>query len=89
MANSSGSQKRGKGNNFPDRPKSTDIYGFSEDPNDRKFCAGNQQRNCAYEASYAQPQDEVHPSEAGGNSMLVAQDGFVRFRPLEDGPSQT
>lgn len=90
MANSSGSQKRGKGNNFPDRPKSTDIYGFSEDPNDRKLpCAGNQQRNIAYEASYAQPQDEVHPNEAVGNSMLVAQDGFVRFRPLEDGPSQT
>ncbi|KPJ00631.1 hypothetical protein RR46_07470, partial [Papilio xuthus] len=93
MVNSSGSQKRGKGNGFPDRPKSTDLYGFSEDPNDRAYpCAlGTPQpapRNCSYEASYSQPQDEINPNEGGG-SMLVAQDGFVRFRPLEDGPSQT
>lgn len=95
MVNSSGSQKRGKGNGFPDRPKSTDLYGFSEDPNERKFpCALGAApqpapRNCSYEASYSQPQDEVHPNDNQGNSMLVAQDGFVRFRPLEDGPSQT
>lgn len=93
MANSSGSQKRGKGNGFPDRPKSTDLYGFSEDPNERNYhCAlGPPQpasRNCGYEASYSQPQDEINPNETGA-SMLVAQDGFVRFRPLEDGPSQT
>ncbi|XP_037295636.1 uncharacterized protein LOC115450223 isoform X2 [Manduca sexta] len=93
VVNSSGSQKRGKGNGFPDRPKSTDLYGFSEDPNERNYpCAlGTPQpapRNCSYEASYSQPQDEI-PNEAEGNSMLVAQDGFVRFRPLEDGPSQT
>ncbi|XP_072946044.1 uncharacterized protein [Epargyreus clarus] len=94
MVNSSGSQKRGKGNGFPDRPKSTDLYGFSEDPNERNYpCAlgGTPQpapRNCSYEASYSQPQDEINPNE-GGNSMLVAQDGFVRFRPLEDGASQT
>lgn len=92
-ANSSGSQKRGKNNGFPDRPKSTDLYGFSEDPNERSYpCALAPQpapRNCGYEASYSQPQDEVSPHAADGNSMLVAQDGFVRFRPLEDGPSQT
>ncbi|KAL0810010.1 hypothetical protein ABMA28_010844 [Loxostege sticticalis] len=95
VINSSGSQKRGKGNGFPERPKSTDLYGFSEDPNERSYpCALGPApqpapRNCAYEASYAQPQDEIHPNEAEGNSMLVAQDGFVRFRPLEDGASQT
>ncbi|XP_052745262.1 uncharacterized protein LOC112055973 isoform X1 [Bicyclus anynana] len=93
MVNSSGSQKRGKGNGFADRPKSTDLYGFTEDPNERNYpCAlGTPQpapRNCSYEASYSQPQDEINPNETGG-SMLVAQDGFVRFRPLEDGPSQT
>lgn len=78
---SSGSQKRGKGNPFPDRPKSTDLYGFSEDPNERPYPTPAP-RNCSYEASYSQPQDEVPPED--GNSMLVAQDGFVRFRPLED-----
>ncbi|XP_013200102.1 uncharacterized protein LOC106142769 isoform X1 [Amyelois transitella] len=93
MVNSSGSQKRGKNSGFPDRPKSTDMYGFTEDPNDRNYpnALANPQpapRNCGYEASYSQPQDEVNP-EADGNSMLVAQNGFVRFRPLEDDPSQT
>ncbi|KAI5645943.1 hypothetical protein NE865_02213 [Phthorimaea operculella] len=91
MVNTSGSQKRGKNNPFPDRPKSTDMYGFTEDPNERNYpCAlatpQPAPRNCGYEASYSQPQDEI-PNEADGNSMLVAQDGFVRFRPLEDGPS--
>ncbi|KAJ0171141.1 hypothetical protein K1T71_013340, partial [Dendrolimus kikuchii] len=94
VVNSSGSQKRGKNSGFPDRPKSTDLYGFSEDPNERSYpCALGPvpqpaPRNCSYEASYSQPQDEINP-ETEGNSMLVAQDGFVRFRPLEDGPSQT
>ncbi|KAJ8705308.1 hypothetical protein PYW07_011135 [Mythimna separata] len=89
MVNSSGSQKRGKGNGFPDRPKSTDLYGFSEDPNERGYpCAlgGTPQpapRNCSYEASYSQPQDEI-PTEAEGNSMLVAQDGFLRIRSMKD-----
>ncbi|CAG9570228.1 unnamed protein product [Danaus chrysippus] len=91
IVNSSGSQKRGKIPGFPDRPKSTDLYGFSEDPNDRNHpCSlGTPQpapRNCSYEAAYSQPQDGLNPDE--GPSMLVAQDGFVRFRPL-DGPSQT
>lgn len=89
MVNSSGSQKRGKGNGFPDRPKSTDLYGFSEDPAERGYpCAlgGTPQpapRNCAYEASYSQPQDEI-PTESEGNSMLVAQDGFLRIRSMKD-----
>lgn len=85
MVNSSGSQKRGKNNGFPDRPKSTDLYGFSEESNN--YPIGTPQpapRNCGYEA-YSQPQDEINPTETGA-SMLVAQDGFVRFRPLEDGP---
>ncbi|XP_050678151.1 uncharacterized protein LOC126974653 isoform X2 [Leptidea sinapis] len=88
IVNSSGSQKRGKGNGFPDRPKSTDLYGFEEDPNERSYPVGSPQpapRNC-YE--YSQPQDDIGPNEPAG-TMLVAQDGFVRFRPLEDGPSQT
>ncbi|GBP80873.1 hypothetical protein EVAR_54910_1 [Eumeta japonica] len=91
MVNSSGSQKRGKNSGFPERPKSTDIYGFPEDPNDRNYHGTPQPapRSCAYEASYSQPQDEITANETEGNSMLVAQDGFVRFRPLEDGPSQT
>ncbi|XP_059051458.1 uncharacterized protein LOC131846224 isoform X1 [Achroia grisella] len=91
MVNSSGSQKRGKGNGFPDRPKSTDLYGFTEDPNERNYPCGPQPapKNCGYEASYSQPQDEINPNEADGNSMLVAQNGFVRFRPLDDEPSQT
>nr|XP_012545748.1 uncharacterized protein LOC101743883 isoform X3 [Bombyx mori] len=89
MVNSSGSQKRGKANPFPDRPKSTDLYGF-EEPGKYPHGMGTPQpapRNCSYEVSYSQPQDEI-PNEAG-SSMLVAQDGFVRFRSLEDGPSQT
>ncbi|CAK1546829.1 unnamed protein product [Leptosia nina] len=89
--NSSGSQKRGKANPFPDRPKSTDLYGFNEDPDERNYpCAMSSPqpapRNCSYE--YSQPQDEITPNEPAG-TMLVAQDGFVRFRPLEDGPPQT
>lgn len=88
-ANSSGSQKRGKTNGFPDRPKSTDLYGFSPDPNER-FAPQAAPRNCGYEASYSQPQDEIDPKDADANgSMLVAQDGFVRFRALEDGAQQT
>lgn len=82
--NSSGSQKRGKGNGFPDRPKSTDLYGFSEEPSERPYPTPAP-RNCSYEASYSQPQDEV--AQPDGGSMLVAQDGFVRFRPLEDPPT--
>ncbi|XP_041984232.1 uncharacterized protein LOC121736848 isoform X2 [Aricia agestis] len=90
MMNSSGSQKRGKVNGFPERPKSTDLYGFSEDPNERSYPLSTPQpapRTLGYDPSYSQPQDEIN-NESGG-SMLVAQDGFVRFRPLEDGPSQT
>ncbi|CAG9109453.1 unnamed protein product [Plutella xylostella] len=85
MANSSGSQKRGKTNGFPDRPKSTDLYGFAPEASERGY-PQPAPRNCGYEASYSQPQDEA--TEQDGGSMLVAQDGFVRFRPIED-TSQT
>ncbi|CAH2060908.1 unnamed protein product, partial [Iphiclides podalirius] len=88
-----GGARRGKGAPPPERPSSTDLYGFVEGPEERGYtcAAGTPQpapRRCAYEAAYSQPQDEVPPSEGGG-SMLVAQDGFVRFRPLEDAPPQT
>lgn len=82
MVNSSGSQKRGKINGFPDRPKSTDLYGFSEESNN--YMAPQPAPRNGYD-TYSQPQDEIHPNETGA-TMLVAQDGFVRFRPLEDGP---
>lgn len=95
MINSSGSQKRGKNNshvfaNQSDRPKSTDLYGFSENPNERNFTsaiAGNSQGgrggNFEHPGSYLNP-EHVAESEERNGSMLVAQDGFVRFRPLED-----
>ncbi|XP_045507438.1 uncharacterized protein LOC123703478 isoform X2 [Colias croceus] len=76
-----GSARR-KHNPYPERPKSTDLYGFPEDPAAR-YPLGSPQpspRTCSYE--YAAPQDELAPEPAG--TMLVAQDGFVRFRPLED-----
>lgn len=80
--NSSGSQKRGKGSGFPDRPKSTDLYGFSEEPNELPYPTPAP-RTCGYDASYSQPQDGI-PNEQEGNSMLVDQDGFVRIRNFED-----
>lgn len=81
--NSSGSQKRGKGNGFPDRPKSTDLYGFTEEPNERAYPTPAP-RTCGYEASYSQPQDGLPNEHQEGNSMLVDQDGFVRIRNFED-----
>lgn len=84
-ANSSGSQKRGKVNCYPDRPKSTDLYGFTEEPHERNFPYGNGAPQPAprnvYEASYSQPQDEVKD----GSSMLVEQDGIVRFKAMDEG----
>ncbi|XP_077288548.1 uncharacterized protein LOC143912955 isoform X2 [Arctopsyche grandis] len=98
LINSSGSQKRGKNINnvfataaAQDRPKSTDLYGFSENPNERTFTSAmggqNQSRGAGFEHqnSYLNPEHASEADDRGGNSMLVAQDGFLRFRPLEDG----
>lgn len=93
IINSSGSQKRGKNMNNvfaapQDRP-SPDVYGFSENPKERTFTSAmnsqNQNRGPGFEQnSYLNPEHTAETDDRGGNTMLVAQDGFVRFRPLED-----